>query len=61
MISMNALFTMAISFTQSLYLKFISLPPTIAGSSARSLGTTQSRVMLVNGDCVPQRDGVFTP
>ena len=61
MTSMNALFTMSISFWQSLYLKFWFLPPTMAGSSARSLGTTQSRVMLEKGACVPQRLGVFTP
>ena len=36
-------------------------PPTMAGISARSAGTVQSRVMLVKGACVPQRDGVFTP
>ena len=28
---------------------------------ARSAGTVQSSVMLENGACVPQRDGVFTP
>ena len=61
MISMKALLTMAISSTQSLYLKFISLPPTKQLSSAISFGTTQSNVMLVNGACVPQRDGVLTP
>ena len=33
----------------------------IAGSFFRSSGMVQSRVMLVNGACVPQRDGVFTP
>ena len=58
---MKALLTIAISSTQSLYLKSISLPPTIAGSSARSFGTVQSSVMFENGACVPQRDGVFTP
>ena len=52
---------MSISFLQSLYLKSCSLPPTIAGSSARSLGTVQSNVILENGACVPQREGVFTP
>ena len=30
-------------------------------SSARSLGTVQSSVMLEKGACVPQRLGVFTP
>ena len=38
-----------------------SLPPTMAGSSARSLGTVQSSVMLEKGAWVPQRLGVFTP
>ena len=37
------------------------LPPTMAGMSFMSSGTVQSRVMLVKGACVPQRDGVFTP
>ena len=44
--------------------KFVTLayiPPTIAGSSARSSGTVQSSVILENGACVPQRLGVFTP
>ena len=59
--SMNALFTMSISFWQSLYLKFCGLPPTMAGSSARSFGTVQSSVMFEKGACVPQRLGVFTP
>jgi len=36
-------------------------PPTMAGWSLRSSGTTQSSVMLVNGACEPQRDGVLTP
>ncbi|MBQ7170816.1 MAG: ribonucleoside triphosphate reductase, partial [Clostridia bacterium] len=53
-----ALFTMSISFLQSLYLKSISLPPTIALSSARSAGTVQSSVMLVNGDCQKEIDMV---
>ena len=48
-------------FLQSLYLKSISLPPTIAGSSARSSGTVQSSVMLENGAWLPQRLGVLTP
>ena len=61
MISMNALLIISISFLQSLYLKSTSLPPTIQFSSARSFGTVQSRVMFVNGACVPQRDGVLTP
>ena len=61
MISMKALFTIAISFAQSLYLKSCSFPPTMQLSSAKSAGTTQSSVMFVNGACVPQRDGVFTP
>ena len=60
-VSMKALFTISISFLQSLYLNGISFPPTIAGSSARSLGTVQSRVMLENGAWVPQRLGVLTP
>ena len=29
--------------------------------TAKSSGTVQSNVMLVNGACVPQRDGVLTP
>ena len=33
----------------------------MAGWSRRSAGHTQSSVMLLNGACVPQRDGVFTP
>ena len=61
MISIKALFTISISFLQSLYLKSISLPPTMAGSSARSSGTVQSSVILENGAWVPQRLGVFTP
>ena len=61
MVSMKARFTISISFLQSLYLKSISLPPTMAGSSARSLGTVQSRVILEKGAWVPQRLGVFTP
>ena len=60
-VSRKARLTISISFLQSLYLKGISLPPTIALSSARSAGTVQSRVMLENGACVPQREGVFTP
>ena len=60
-ISMNARLTISISALQSLYLKSISLPPTMAFSSARSAGTVQSSVMLVKGDCVPQREGVLTP
>ena len=43
------------------YRKRQTWPPTIAGRFAMSSGTVQSRVMLVNGDCVPQRDGVLTP
>ena len=58
---MNALLIIFISGLQSLYLNGISLPPTIAFSSARSFGTSQSSVMLENGACVPQRDGVLTP
>ena len=61
MVSINALLTISISCLQSLYLKSISFPPTIAGSSARSSGTVQSSVILENGACVPQRLGVFTP
>ena len=61
MVSMKALFTMSISFLQSLYLKGISSPPTMAYCSARSAGTVQSRVMLLKGAWVPQRLGVFTP
>ena len=61
MVSMKALLIRSISALQSLYLKSISLPPTIAFSSARSLGTVQSRVMLEKGAWVPQRLGVFTP
>ena len=33
----------------------------MAGSSARSSGTVQSRVMLEKGAWVPQRLGVLTP
>ena len=33
----------------------------IQGSSAKSLGTTQSRVMLEKGACVPHLLGVLTP
>lgn len=33
----------------------------IRGRSCRSFGTVQSSVMLENGACVPQRDGVLTP
>ena len=61
MTSMKARLTMSISRLQSLYLKGISRPPTIAGSSAMSSGTVQSSVMFENGACVPQRDGVLTP
>ena len=61
MISMNALFTMSISRLHSPYVKSCSLPPTMAGWSRRSAGHTQSSVMLENGACVPQRDGVLTP
>ena len=60
-VSMNALLIISISSLQSLYLKSISLPPTRAGSSARSAGTVQSSVMLEKGACVPQRLGVLTP
>ena len=39
----------------------MGLPPTIAGLTARSAGTVQSRVIFENGACVPQREGVLTP
>ncbi len=61
MVSINALLTISISALQSPYVKSISLPPTTAGSLARSLGTVQSSVILLKGACVPQRLGVFTP
>ena len=61
MVSMNALLIISISFLQSLYLKSVSLPPTMAFISAMSSGTVQSRVILENGAWVPQRLGVFTP
>ena len=61
MVSIKALLIISISFLQSLYLKSIFLPPTIAGSSARSSGTVQSRVILENGAWVPHLLGVFTP
>ncbi len=61
MISIKALLTISISFMQSLYLYGISLPPTKQFKSAISSGTTQSSVILVNGACVPQREGVLTP
>ena len=61
MVSIKARFTMSISALQSLYLKSISRPPTMAFISAISSGTVQSRVMLEKGACVPQRLGVFTP
>ena len=37
------------------------MPPTIAFNSAKSFGTVQSSVILVNGAWVPQREGVLTP
>ena len=61
MVSMKALLIISISFLQSLYLKSISLPPTMAFNSAISFGTVQSKVMLENGAWVPQRLGVLTP
>ena len=48
-VSIKALLIISISFLQSLYLKSIFLPPTIAGNSARSSGTVQSRVIFENG------------
>ncbi len=53
MVSMNALLIRSISFLQSLYLKSVSLPPTMAFISAMSSGTVQSRVMLEKGAWVP--------
>jgi ribonucleoside-triphosphate reductase len=48
-ISMNALLTISISLTQSLYLNFCSTPPTKQFISAKSAGTVQSNVIFVNG------------
>ena len=61
MVSIKARLIISISALQSLYLKSISRPPTMAFNSAISPGTVQSRVILEKGAWVPHRLGVLTP
>ncbi len=59
MTSMYARLIMAISTVRSPYVKSTGSPPTRGTSSRRSSGQVQSKVRLVNGVCVPQRDGTL--